>query len=166
MTNKCWFSDQQMGAFSAGNHLPLAVQVRGEEVSQRKYTNTDTKADTETNVRVQIQIQIHANNLLPLAAHVRGKEVSQGKKLNTRVASVSYFLPWEIFCSEFFMLVWFDFLSAWYLNGDPGKWWGGQFCAISAKIESRTRLVNLVNVNVLLLVVLFLETKLCCCRAW
>ena len=48
MTNKCWFSDQQIGAFSAGNHLPLAVQVRGEEVSQRKYTNTDTETETNT----------------------------------------------------------------------------------------------------------------------
>ena len=28
-------NDQQIGAFSAGNHLPLAVQVRGGEVSQR-----------------------------------------------------------------------------------------------------------------------------------
>ena len=116
-----------MGAFSAGNHLPLAVQVRGEEVSQRKYTNTDTKADTETNVRVQIQIQIHANNLLPLAAHVRGKEVSQGKKLNTRVASVSYFLPWEIFCSGFF-ICWSGFtslvLDIWMVtlgNGEEGN---------------------------------------------
>ena len=46
----------------------------------------------------------------------------------------------------FFILVSFGFLSAWYLNGDPGKWWRGQFCVISAKIESRTRSVNPVNV--------------------
>ena len=50
-------NDQQIGAFSAGNHLPLAVQVRGGEVSQRKYTNTNTDTNTGTNTK-QILKQI------------------------------------------------------------------------------------------------------------
>ena len=41
-------NEAQIGAFSSFKHLPLAVQVRAGEVSQRKYTNTETNTDTNT----------------------------------------------------------------------------------------------------------------------
>ena len=50
-----------MGAFSAGDHLPEAVQVRGEEVSQRKYTNTDTNTNTETNTSTDTNTDTNTN---------------------------------------------------------------------------------------------------------